>query len=280
MNHMPNPIDVLVSGGTKSEIVRVLGKKFPLSARQVFLATKNECGSSASYQGIHKALKQMEAAGILSREKTVYSLNPAWVLENKRFFDQAETRYAGRAKLSLLDVAENSSATVEFDSFLEAGLWFLDEMEKDYAANPTPDIGVICWRHPWALTTLPEKDFLRLRKLMDRDVHYALCTCDNPLDKALMDFWEKIGKKPKIGVDVAKNCDEIAVHDYYIQYFLPEKTRQQMDVLFKKAKAPDGKTLAEYYKILYEKKEKTKVVIVRNQRVADRLREEALAFYK
>ncbi len=278
----------------RARVVGALAREWPLTAKQVFKKICQDCEGEGkeggrnglagckqpSYQAVHKALKQLEGEKVVVGDAKGYSLNATWLSENKGFFDKAERKYAGKEKLWLSDVAENSSATMEFDSFLEAALWFLDAMERDYAENPAPDLGVICWRHPWPLSTLPEKDFLRLKKLMDRDVHYALCSSNNPFDCALMDFWEKIGKKPRLGVDVAKNCDEIAIHDYYIQYFLPDGTRRQMDALFKKAKSADGKVLAEYYKILYEKKEKTKVVIIRNQQVADRLREEALRFYK
>ena len=272
-------LSVFHSSDTKSEIVKVLAVQWPLNARQIFQRIKNSTGREITYQGVHKAIKQLEDSAVVVKGDRGYSLSTEWLAQTKKFVDETDAEYAGSNKLSLLDVPVNSSATVEFDSFLEAGLWFLGEMEKEYAANSKPDVAVICWRHPWPLTTLPEKDFLRLKKLLERDVHYALCASNTPLDRALMEFWQKIGKKTRIGVDVARNCDELVIHDYYLQYFVPRKTQKDMDNLFKKAEGADGETLAEYYRILYEKKETTIVVIVRNQEVANRLREDVLKFY-
>lgn len=268
----------MLFNGLKNKVVGVLAKSYPLPAKSVYNAVKGEV--QASYQGVHKTLALLEGEGIVVRSKSGFSLSEKWICENKAFFEGVQKSYEGKSKRSLLDLADGESMVLEFDSFLEAGLWFLEEMGKDYALNPEKDVAIICWKHPWPLTTLPEKDFLKLKKLLSRDVHYALCANSTPLDCALMDFWQKIGKNIKTGAKVAKVCDELAIHDYYLQYFLPKKTVKHMDELFKNAKSADGKTLAKYYEILYEKKEKTKVIAIRNRQIADRFRKEALQEYR
>jgi hypothetical protein len=65
-------------GGVKGATLNALSEQAPLTAKETFKAVQKE-GTKATYQGVHKALGEMAAAGMLVKDDAGYSINRVWL---------------------------------------------------------------------------------------------------------------------------------------------------------------------------------------------------------
>lgn len=268
-------LDVLSSKGVKPEIVKVLALEFPLNARQVFQRIKDK-GVTVSYQAVHKALGLLEAEGVVCKEKQGYVLNQKWILSNKQFFEQTEAKYAGKSTLSFKDVPLGSSVSLSFDSYWNALIWILYEMKRVYEERKKHDVIAVYFFHPWPLTALSKDDYEKLKVVMNVGEHYAICPNQNPLDCLLLDFWRKIGKIVENTLEVNRECESITAYEYLVQIYLSKKLRKKLDEFYEKEEKLDAHSLDKLYKIIYDDKSKTDLVVIRNSEIANNARESVL----
>ncbi|MFA6049254.1 MAG: hypothetical protein WC792_04925 [Candidatus Micrarchaeia archaeon] len=277
---MPSYLDALVSGGTKSEIVRVLASEWPLNARQIFHKIKGVQGKEITYQGVHKAVKQLETAGVVRNAEKGYALSSEWLAQAKKFVDAADAKYSGKSLLTFDDIAEGSSAALSFDSYWSALMWVLYEMKRVYEERGKGDTVAVHWNHPWPLTALSKDDFEKLKIVMGIGMHYAVCPSNNPMDQLLLDFWRRLGKREQHVPGLERDSEEITVYEYLVQIYPCKKVRDKLDAFFESGETFDAKKLEELYKIIYNKDSKTDLIIVRNKEIADNARKSVLAHFK
>ena len=99
--------------GIKGLVIAVLSERWPLSARQLHSAIREDFSSSASYQGVHKALETLLGEGIVLFKDRKYQLDPGWIRELKLAGETLERKYAGMAEpLSYI----SAGTGVSFDS--------------------------------------------------------------------------------------------------------------------------------------------------------------------
>ena len=97
------PADVLPFLGAsrrdlRHRIISVLAEKWPLKAKQVYKLV--ERGSPGiTYQGVHKALKQLVEEGAVSEREEGYELSMGWVQGLKEALAHVSSAYAGTDKM-------------------------------------------------------------------------------------------------------------------------------------------------------------------------------------
>jgi predicted hydrocarbon binding protein len=84
----------------KHAIVAVLSKTWPLKAKQVYrLVEKGE--REITYQGVHKALKQLVAEGAVSETPEGYELSMQWVQMLREALSKISNEYSGKGNVRL-----------------------------------------------------------------------------------------------------------------------------------------------------------------------------------
>src|SRR3989344_3965781 len=100
---------------SKTAILSVLCKKWPLSAKEIYLGVKDSCGLNMSYQGVHKVVCQLRAEGILVEHDRKYALSDGWIEDLKKFADAIERGYLKTRKEPHIEIGSGSS--VERNAF-------------------------------------------------------------------------------------------------------------------------------------------------------------------
>ncbi len=271
---------VLHSSDAKSEIVKVLASSWPLNARRIFQKMKDAGGREISYQGVHKAVRQLEVAGVLKKEEKGYALDAGWLAQAKKFVDHAEAKYSGNPALSFGDIAEGSSASLSFSCYWTGLMYVLYEMKKVFEARGKKhDVVAVYFFHPWPLTALSKPDFEKLIGVMNVGEHYAICPNTNPRDLVLLELWKKIKTGLRASPGVLRECESITVYEYLVQIYLSKKLKEKLDAFYEKKGALDADALAELYKIVFDDSGKTDVVVIRNKEIANGARESVLSHF-
>ncbi len=98
--------------GLKELVVKVLSEEWPLSAREIYGRISKHSG--VSYQGVHKALKQLAANRVLEERAGKYSLDIGWITGLRRAGESLERKYL-KSATDFLEVGAGSS--VDKDAF-------------------------------------------------------------------------------------------------------------------------------------------------------------------
>ena len=108
-------------------ILKQLSQEFPLKTKDIYKRISRE--TTVTYQGVHKALKQLSAEGKITKKGAEYKLSDSWISTQADFFEKTQKKYGGNDRPSMLEIPPNSSVTVEFnESWVAPAYWLLDEM--------------------------------------------------------------------------------------------------------------------------------------------------------
>lgn len=263
----------------KDLVISILSREDNLSAKQIFQAVKNDHGSPATYQGVHKALRTLTDQGILHEDKRKYVLDPKWITDLNAFVNKMEAKRSGRSALEFGEIKNSSSVTLSFESYLEALYALLDNMDRDYKENDAPDVTVAHWQHVWPVTCVSKKEFEQLRRMMAVGAHYAVVSHETALDAVLADFWRDLGKKVQLGVNCASGCDLLVTRDKVVQLFFLPPVRKGIDSVFRQSDSGQI-DFAGLYSFVYGLKGNVSLIITSNSELADEIREETLKYFK
>lgn len=272
LSPMREEIVPLGSKDTKELVIRVLSEEWPLTAREIFVRAEKS-GEDKTYQAIHKTLKQLETLGIVSSEGRRYRLSKEWAAKIKALGETLEKRLS---QAPALGTTPSAASELVFGSYIEALYSLLERMVQDYLSNPKPDTTVAHWWHAWPILLVSKKEYAQIVAVLRRGNHYALCANNSPLDRSLLKMWESLGKQYRAGVPCAETCDVLVTRDYVIQIFIPLGVRRQLEGLFKKERRWSD-SLFTLYRGVYESKEPTKVIVIKDAALADQLREQTIS---
>jgi len=103
----------------RDSVLSILTEEWPLSAREIYKHVSKDYKINVTYQGVHKAVRQMADEGLLVPREGRYSINLQWVNQLVSFGKKVEGAYKANAASSpALEVGAGSSA--DKDAF-EAG---------------------------------------------------------------------------------------------------------------------------------------------------------------
>ncbi|MCK4715006.1 MAG: hypothetical protein KAT35_05485, partial [Candidatus Aenigmarchaeota archaeon] len=110
-------VSFLTRQDTKSLILQILAKDWPLSAKEVYNKARTRHGLDITYQGVHKILRQLVLEDALSFENNKYALRLDWIRNLRKFGEAAERSYLKKnLQTAYLEIGVGSS--VERDAFL------------------------------------------------------------------------------------------------------------------------------------------------------------------
>ncbi|MDO8340308.1 MAG: hypothetical protein Q7T16_06655 [Candidatus Burarchaeum sp.] len=99
-------------------VVSVLAEKWPLKAKQVFKLVEKD-RADISYQGVHKALKQLVEEGAVSETVEGYELSMRWVQGLREALTRVSSKYSGAGRLRIENMSGNAKFSSRLFSLLE-----------------------------------------------------------------------------------------------------------------------------------------------------------------
>lgn len=249
----------------KDQVIILLSENQNLTAKQIHSSSMAKLGKHISYQATHKLLTEMHDKGMLLKQEKNYSLNTDWVKNTKKFLEHMEKDSNVQKKEILTTVFENNSYYDWGRNLLQ---FLAEETDKGLVKDP-----FLFSKHlPWILV-LQQDDFEWFKKIATVPWN-VICRENNLFDQTMAIFYSKTGHKVALGIEFESNCDLLIYGNKVLQIFFPEKLKQILDHETKNLK-DISQLLTPYYKeIMYRQGMKTKTLVIEDQELADRIREE------
>ncbi len=258
----------------KDAVISTLTKEWPLSARKLHNSVRN-LGVTATYQAVHKALRELERDDIVARTGKEYRINEKWIDGIMRFGKDTKKAYASGAANN----GNGSDVTnLTFNSMYEVD-GFLGEFAKGCDFKPGESIICIHWNHYWVPLFLDKEMYAQFKGLASVTKMYSVTPSDTPIDRWCYEFWKKTPLHPKI-VPESPNTDFIVFDDIVIQIFYPEFLRKELDRIFSSAKTIDELDVDALFKNIFQRKVIIPVTVNRNPVLAEQLRNQILEYFK
>lgn len=172
----------LLFGGesdAKRLIVRVLSKKHPLSAHKIFLEIRHAYPVELTYQGVHKAIKQLVEQSVVVEKDKAYSISTSWILGLKKQGEQLEQSYFPNKPHSLVELKEGESFNEVIRGPVNVGYYCLIEFNKVLHKGSSL-VGRWSWCWPGTVVT-PDK-FKLVKRMITAGETYFACSKDRFMD--------------------------------------------------------------------------------------------------
>ncbi len=263
----------------RTQVISVLSKEWPLSAKQIHLRIASSNGSDAlSYSAVHKALGELLSQGAVVDGGPGYSLSKPFVESQEKWWGEATKNYSGKPP-SLAVIPENSSAFHVFKGVIAVPYWTVAEIPPLLSQG---DVVVEQWYFAWPAQMVSEEQHKQVMSFAKFGGKTILCRGNSPGDLHCLNYLkELIGTKFIAGASVADDCDVIAFRDFVINIYWPTHFKQRM------ARALASDNLAKAMKEIYDyvfygdgAKLEIPVTITRNRAMAEQILADSLKFFE
>jgi hypothetical protein len=181
----------------KNIVISVLSRQWPLSARRVY---KEVCSDNfqITYQGVHKALRQLREQGIVLRTELGHQLDRNWIDQLEAYSGFLRSNYALGRNTDFYAMLPGESACLQFDSYFQAVTAILEMMGREHEKQGAPDEVLLQLSHPFPILGLPARTLEALKR--HSRTHSFCATYHSPLpcDLALCRMWNEAGVAGRI----------------------------------------------------------------------------------
>jgi hypothetical protein len=253
----------------KDLVISILASRWPLSIRKIYNIIRKKYNFSISYQAVHKAVNELIRDGIILRKGKEYQLKDGWIRELKEFISKLEKSY-----LENHPILENKiPSDITFDKACELYEFFLDAFNKDIFDATKKSI---CFHgmDVWNCLLATDEMIHKMKNLASKYTFLMAVECDNPVNRLLKTFWDKIGVKVKIGVktDATIFADLMVVGNFVIQIFYPEKLVKKIIEVNNKIKSLEDWDFSRYHDLYFSSYGKINMIITQNENLAQEIR--------
>jgi len=262
----------------KDAVIAVLTNEWPLSARKIYNKVRN-MGLNVSYQAVHKAVCELLESGMLIKRDKSYELNIEWLDKIGEFGNKFGTIYKTGQKRSLEDLIEKCAFNLNFKTFKEFADFCMSAFLLQ-CPNPENKIGICNFSHIYPLIGHSDKIYRDMKNFFTEHKFYSIIKYDTPLDLWFADFFRKFGKKIKLGVNFVSVYDTIVVGDHVMQIFFTKEFREKLNSIYESAKNIMEINLDRLIFQIRDDPTEINVVIFRNSKVADQIRNDTLEHFK
>lgn len=269
------------SRNVKNLVVSVLKEKPNLSAFEIYSQIKSENGVQVTYQGTHKAVGQLFEQGVLSKSGKAYSLDSAWIDKLKDFSDELHVAKQANSFAQLLHMPPESSETVVLDGFFVESFNLLLTATEKLIWSQQDDTPLISHsKNAWAMTVVSNYQYKQLKNIT-KVKHFILCGGKTLMDEFLLDFWKnQLNAEWRYDPTAAEKCDLVTARDFVVQVFHEPSFAKKWHEAYASIKSKKDIELSNLYKLIFEQKTKTKLVVTRNEALAQQLRQQTLEKFK
>ncbi len=269
---MIEPFSMKGKPDAKSLAIGVLVSEAPLSAKE--LHSRVASGLGPSYQAVHKALGQLEAAQFVLKSDGRYSLNPAWIEGLGEFYEKATKNHLP----SFSSIKPGSSVQLYLNSYLEWAEWYIREAQKYGETFSGVDDCAVSWEYMWPISVISGRHFEKLIGLLSTGVHYGVSESDTAFDRIQVGYWHKLGAGFLTG-ESAGEGEFIASRDLLFQFYASKDYKEKMKGIYS-SHLPDGERLAKVHALVNSTDYRLMCVVIRDQKVTDDAKARVKAIFK
>jgi|SRR3989344_1223202 len=263
-------IGILAEKSTKNQIIQVLSEEWPLSAKKIHNLLSRKHSTNSTYQAVHKAVSELVADSVLSKESNEYRLNPVWIEKTKELSEHLSKIYEMNSKGSNIALP----TLYDVDKFLLNTM--LNNPPKE---GEKPFLG-LHWCHFWVPLFFSISEYRKIAELLPKYDLYAISRGDTKIDRWCGKFWGGKGTNHKTGVDCAHIADLIIYKDMVIQVFYPQEIRKELDSFYSKNSSPEDLDAYKLFENIFQKPTKINITITQNPELAEQLKEETLNYFE
>lgn len=256
----------------KNIVISVLSRQWPLSARRVYKEVLSD-HFQITYQGVHKALRQLREQGIVRHTEEGHQLDQKWIEQLEAYSGFLRANYAMGKNTDFYGMLSGDSACLSFDNYFQAVTAILEIMGREHE-KPERDPGVfIQLPHPFPLLGLPARTLERLKRHGKTHSFCATYHSDSASDLALCRMWEQAGIEGKVSRkhQPGRGNYNVLTKGVLIQIMpSPQFARRATAILSKGG----SKSLLAYTQASLDPTSKTLVTITKSPGLADEIRKE------
>lgn len=269
----------------KDAVISILSTEWPLTTRKIYSKVKN-MDLDVSYQAIYKALNEFVTESIVKKTGSEYQLNEDWIEKIKEFGNELESLYKGKETESLEKVINIGYQSFSFETVFDLYKFILDALvffQNYYRHQQPKNPGIVHFSHMWwaLVGSVREQENFKKAASWDGGV-YLICSGNTYADKLLAKFYTGVkGADIKIKLDTncANDYETFIVEDCLIQVYLSNKIKRVFESTYKNFKHGSSSSFGKFYEDILFKKTEINVIINKNPRVAELIRNKTLKHF-
>ncbi|MFC1691306.1 hypothetical protein ACFL0W_03930 [Nanoarchaeota archaeon] len=245
---------------TKKLIIQILGDRFPLTLKQIYIEIKKE--KDISYQAVHKVIKEIVEDGIVDKIEKQYFLNKNWIKQQTKSFSNYYSNYFNIG-YNPNQIDESSKIQIfRFTSLKDLTNFLIKSYAKGYFGENEPKKIFLSVRR--LLPFVPESIIHFIKKLEKENKICLACRGNTIADKLAAKFFRSLGIEVKTGV-VIPHHNSICIGDTVLQYFFffNEPYRKKLYSFSDKIKKKSGFSLLKMTSDIFHRQ--TEIYIIVNK---------------
>jgi len=279
--------DLASQSSTKSQIINILNKESPLTAKQVYNKIIKQ-GISIRYQRVYENLRDMISLGILVKEGVNYSLSDKWVMDTCVTMERIKIRHIIRPFLK--DSGNEKTKTIKFSSYRDYVNFIRTYMRHFIENVDKRNKNAICWlvyhSTQGVYNTGANVELAKLMKKKNIE-RYIAVSGNTAMDKVVKIMDGTIGLKNMVlGVPNRFDMSFAVYNDVAICTIFSPKIKEGMEKMYEESNCIEGKTfkipeyIAKISNYLDSIESEITVVIVLNPTLVNTYRNYVLSFFE
>ncbi|MBN2126918.1 MAG: hypothetical protein JW703_00835 [Candidatus Diapherotrites archaeon] len=258
---------------TKELIVRVLGREWPLTGKEIFNKVQKESDKSISYQGVQKQVKELVERTVLTKSIDGFQLNIEWLDLNKKTSEELLEKYGSFSKF------KGDQFSVLLNSCYECDKFLLSMLIKSIPKNDSKTFIGLHWNHFWIPLFFSVKEYFMMKSFFSLYSKYAITPSNTVVDNWCAEYWKGHGLKTKLGVPLPLGRDLVICGDIIMEVIYPKKLVKKIDVFFKKVKNINELNINQLFEEIFLMPVKIPVIVTKNPELAEKLKKETMELF-
>ena len=265
----------------KNIVFSILTVEYPLKLIELTKFIRKRYGKYVTFQGVRKAVIELEEENILIRKNNNFSINKKWVLKTKETIDKLYLQLTEEQKTKKVESIEGEITVLTFNSLNEL-MKFWEVLIDDYCKKfKKGDYNLNCFQgaHSWEGLLHPDKEKHTMVQLKKKGIKsYAIALSRTPLDRYLKKFYSSINVKYDLIPSIShfdRSYYVATYGDLIVQTQYPLKLTKDLDNFFKKTKKLEDLNLKELSDIV-NKKISIKLTIIKKLDMAKQINKSIL----
>ena len=276
---LASAIDIFEEDSLKRLILEILSGEWPLSVRKIH--TKVIAKKTITYHAVYKTVNQMVKDDILKKQYTGYMIDIEWLESIDEMFRRTQEKHASNEPQYLPDLDgirnEGETHTIIFSNMEEADK-YRKNLQEEYlkSGQSKPYVGLNYHiKSPLTHTERSIKLFDIIAK--KRIPVFILVEGNTPIDEWCADYYRIHSIKVKTGIkNTAETCETMILGDHIVQFFIPEKIRNNIEEIYNKSTKISDVSVPEIHSSIYSENCDAKIIIGKNSGIAEQIRQNVI----
>jgi HAD superfamily hydrolase (TIGR01490 family) len=266
---------------TKQNILEILIKEWPLTAKEIYIRLKRDYQSSFTYQAMHKTIELLIKKGVLVKHDHQYYINIDWINKIENIVNEIKSGYSRKAKAYGIKSysREGDMENFVFTSYGDAEKYRKD-LQKEYILKPNPKHPYCSMSHHYKSPLIYSEKSLDILKLIAESITpcYMLVKGNTPLDHWCANYYMNNPLvKIKTGMNFSDECETMVIGDVIVQTYVPSEIQSYTEDAYQKTKKISQLNIPLFFKEVYDKKVDTRMVTIKNAHLAEQIRRQIMS---